>query len=530
MAATEISLPMLSNGMASTTPNGPNTYEMPLSKVIHCRAVAKGCKEVDLVEVMSLFGNVIAIKLMPQVFQALVEFEDLESAIACVTFSHMQPILLLSRQMYVNYSKSTEINRSFSASAQSQTPSNVLLLTIVNVIYPITVNILKKICEQQNVEVLRIAIFHKNGLQAFIEFKTVEDASHILNAINGCDIYPGCCTLKIDYSKTTKLNVRANTEESFNIDIIHNEKNKILSYTSHTTGHIDPDMSTMLANAENFPAVKSILEKAMSSSSDYGAKKIHLDPNPQPNYLEQYTSPFSDLSNGHGINGGDGCVAMIFGLNNNIMNCHHLFNLFCLYGNVIKVKILVNKQGCAMVQYSDRLSTDMAIQNFNNVTLFGQLFRVAVSKHPYIMESSESTPLIDGSPSVVNFLESRDNRFRPIPGKKNDLFSRIHAPSKVLHYFNAPPTCTKERIIQLFTSFNTEIPLKQATITRPGGKSSSGLLEFSNISTATEALILANHAPIDKDIVDNHINVVGEKKPSPFIFKLAFSTSHTINK
>ena len=37
--------------------------------------------------------------------------------------------------------------------------------------------------------------------------------------------------------------------------------------------------------------------------------------------------------------GGEGCVAMVYGVNSERMNCDHLFNLFCLYGNVVKVTL-----------------------------------------------------------------------------------------------------------------------------------------------------------------------------------------------
>lgn len=35
--------------------------------------------------------------------------------------------------------------------------------------------------------------------------------------------------------------------------------------------------------------------------------------------------------------GGTGCVLMVYGLNAEKMNCERIFNLFCLYGNVVKV-------------------------------------------------------------------------------------------------------------------------------------------------------------------------------------------------
>ena len=92
--------------------------------------------------------------------------------------------------------------RDFSNSSTSigQTPTNILLFTIINAIHPVNVETVKKIC-LQHAEVQRIVIFHKNGLQALVEFVTIEDAQRVQQALNGCDIFAGCCTLKIDFSK-----------------------------------------------------------------------------------------------------------------------------------------------------------------------------------------------------------------------------------------------------------------------------------------------------------------------------------------
>ena len=38
--------------------SGYDNHNMPPSKVIHCRAVADGCKETDLVQVMKPFGGI----------------------------------------------------------------------------------------------------------------------------------------------------------------------------------------------------------------------------------------------------------------------------------------------------------------------------------------------------------------------------------------------------------------------------------------------------------------------------------------
>ena len=41
---------------------------------------------------------------------------------------------------------------------------------------------------------------------------------------------------------------------------------------------------------------------------------------------------------------------MVYGLCLEKMNPSRIFNLFCLYGNVVRVKFLKTKEGCAMVQ------------------------------------------------------------------------------------------------------------------------------------------------------------------------------------
>lgn len=512
-----------------------SSHSMPPSKVVHCRAVAEACKETDLVDAMKIFGNIKALKLMPKISQALVEFETLESAIGCVTYGTGEQIIIHGRQMYVNYSKSTEINRKFTSS-QDQSPTKILLLTVLNVIHPVNVETIRKICQQQNIEVQRIVIFHKNGLQAFVEFRSVDDASRILQSLNGCDIYPGCCTLKVEFSKSKPLNVRKNNEESYNIDLVESLMGSDTRYNDWDAKPILPSAangySTQYTNNTQYSA------NPMSYDSDYsqtGPPGYNQTGPPgynqtgPPGYNQTgppgYTQTGPSQSGGSG--GGEGCVAMVYGVNNNSMNCDHLFNLFCLYGNVVKVKVLTSKEGIAMVQYAEKMSTEMAMQYFNYLNLFGQPLQVTFSKHPFIAASMDSTPLFDGTPSVVSYADSRNNRFNPVPGGKNDLYSRIHPPSKVLHYFNAPPDTTEERLKELFESFSAEVPVKQAMISKPNGKSSSGLLEFSSVSAAAEALVLVNHVTLHKDESDPD----SMRKPgAPFTFKLAFSQSTTINK
>lgn len=67
-----------------------------------------------------------------------------------------------------------------------------------------------------------------------------------------------------------------------------------------------------------------------------------------------------------------------------------LFNLFCLYGNVIKIKMLHNTKGSAMVQMGDSVQAEIAIQCLNQSSVYGQKIGVFHTKYQYIVESEKT--------------------------------------------------------------------------------------------------------------------------------------------
>lgn len=65
-------------------------------------------------------------------------------------------------------------------------------------------DVIHQICSP-NGKVIRIVIFKKNGIQAMVEFDTLDSAKRAKHALNGCDIYSGCCTLRVEYAKVRNL-------------------------------------------------------------------------------------------------------------------------------------------------------------------------------------------------------------------------------------------------------------------------------------------------------------------------------------
>ncbi|XP_041449274.1 heterogeneous nuclear ribonucleoprotein L isoform X12 [Drosophila obscura] len=371
-------------------------------------------------------------------------------------------------------------------------PNHILLFTIINPFYPITVDVLHKICHPHG-QVLRIVIFKKNGVQAMVEFDNLDAATRARENLNGADIYAGCCTLKIDYAKPEKLNV------------YKNEPDTSWDYTLST----EPPL---LGPGAAFPT--------------FGAPEYH--PTTPDNWKGASIHPTGLMKEPTGVVPGrnapvaftpqgqaQGAVMMVYGLDHDTSNTDKLFNLVCLYGNVARIKFLKTKEGTAMVQMGDSVAVERCVQHLNNIPVgTGGKIQIAFSKQNFLSEVINPFLLPDHTPSFKEYTGSKNNRFlSPAQASKN----RIQPPSKILHFFNTPPGLTEDQLIGIFNIKDVPatsvrlFPLKTE-------RSSSGLIEFPNISQAVLAIMKCNHLPIE-----------GKGTKFPFIMKLCFSSSKSMN-
>ncbi|POI20702.1 hypothetical protein CIB84_015551, partial [Bambusicola thoracicus] len=210
--------------------NYDDPHKTPASPVVHIRGLIDGVVEADLVEALQEFGPISYVVVMPKKRQALVEFEDILGACNAVNYAADNQIYIAGHPAFVNYSTSQKISRP-GDSDDSRGVNNVLLFTILNPIYSITTDVLYTICNPCG-PVQRIVIFRKNGVQAMVEyplvpqsascrsltprtFDSVQSAQRAKASLNGADIYSGCCTLKIEYAKPTRLNVFKNDQDTW---------------------------------------------------------------------------------------------------------------------------------------------------------------------------------------------------------------------------------------------------------------------------------------------------------------------------
>lgn len=418
-------------------------------------------------------------------------------------------------------------------------PNNILLFTIINPMYPITVDVLHTI-SQPSGQVLRIVIFKKNGVQAMVEFDSIESAIRAKEALNGADIYSGCCTLKIDFAKPEKLNVHKNDSESWDYTVsllkenTNNGRPQPLLQEPHFGSRPQPYSA--------FPSEQQRYEEICSSQGgesfgggggpDTFGRKTSLNeyrPSDQQSRNPSSTTQFHQ----------PGSVLMVYGLDSLRTNADKVFNLMCLYGNVARIKFLKSKEGTAMVQMGDNVAVERCVQNLNNVSVGRTGFapplcinssqenmveehdyvehklQLAFSKQPYLSEVTNPYPLPDKSPSYKEYITNKNNRFlNPAMASKN----RIQPPSKILHFFNTPPRVTEKELIKVFKEYDVVPPKAVKLFPMKSERSSSGLLEFETIPQAVAAVMACNHAAIDSP---------GAK--FPFIMKLCFSSSRNMS-
>ncbi|TDH15613.1 hypothetical protein EPR50_G00010660 [Perca flavescens] len=145
-----------------------DSHRIAPSPVVHVRGLCDAVVEADLVEALGKFGNICYVMMMPFKRQALVEFDSVQSAGRCVARGTREAVCIAERQAFFNFSTSQRISRPTSAEDPAS-GNKVLLLSIQNPLYPITTDVLYNVCNPV-VNVVRIVIFKRNGIQAMVEY------------------------------------------------------------------------------------------------------------------------------------------------------------------------------------------------------------------------------------------------------------------------------------------------------------------------------------------------------------------------
>uniref|UniRef100_A0A4X1VUR2 Polypyrimidine tract-binding protein 1 n=1 Tax=Sus scrofa TaxID=9823 RepID=A0A4X1VUR2_PIG len=481
------------NGNDSKKFKGDNRSAGVPSRVIHIRKLPSDVTEGEVISLGLPFGKVTNLLMLKGKNQAFIEMNTEEAANTMVNYYTSVTPVLRGQPIYIQFSNHKELktdsspnqaraqaalqavnsvqsgNLALAASAAAvdagmamagQSP--VLRIIVENLFYPVTLDVLHQIFSKFGT-VLKIITFTKNNqFQALLQYADPVSAQHAKLSLDGQNIYNACCTLRIDFSKLTSLNVKYNNDKS-------------RDYTR-------PD----LPSGDNQPS----LDQTMAAAFGLSVPNVHgaLAPLAIPSAAAAAAAAGRIAI--PGLAGAGNSVLLVSNLNPERVTPQSLFILFGVYGDVQRVKILFNKKENALVQMADGSQAQLAMSHLNGHKLHGKPVRITLSKHQNVQLPREGQ---EDQGLTKDYGNSPLHRFKK-PGSKN--FQNIFPPSATLHLSNIPPSISEEDLKILFSS-NGGI-VKGFKFFQKDRK--MALIQMGSVEEAIQALIdLHNH-----DLGENH--------------------------
>ncbi|XP_046852492.1 polypyrimidine tract-binding protein 1-like [Xenia sp. Carnegie-2017] len=521
----------------------------PPSKVLHIRNLPDAATEADILQLGIPFGkivNILKITKSKGKPQAFLEMEDISKAEAMVNFtnSHLQK----GSNVYVQYSSHTELkvekqspavtallaaaamaSSTYSSSgdlmsmlmgedskigvmaspnnngggllpnptlfpnnSSSENVSNVLRVVVENMLYPVSIDALQLIFSKYGT-VVKIAICTKtNQFQVFVQYSDHVPATAAKSALDGQNIYNGCCSMKIGYSKFNNLNVKFN-----------NDKTRDFTRPDLPSGEGQPSFDPNLG----LSALGAVLSNPFLAASA-AATVPNLGLLGAGNMLQGIGgNQQSDDRRGRRRDNDDRdrkSVLLVSELNAERIKCDDLFILFGAYGDVMRVKILFNKPDTALIQFFDAYHAQTARENLNEVRFQGKKLRVSTSKHDNINMPKRDS---EGAHLTQDYSRAAGHRFKQ-QGSKN--YQNIFPPGRVLHLSNIPGSVTEEELKSLFKSKTEGEMTKFEFFTKEVGRGKRmALVEMASVEEAVQALVDLHDYPIGND---SHLRVSFSKK------------------
>eukprot|EP00708_Paratrimastix_pyriformis_P002558 GAFH01001306.1.p2 GENE.GAFH01001306.1~~GAFH01001306.1.p2 ORF type:complete len:444 (-),score=96.94 GAFH01001306.1:396-1649(-) len=403
------------------------------------RNVGPEISQNDLLQTCQPFGMVSQLILLRSKNQALLQFQELTSAIQMMQYHQNQQVNIRGRNIYMQFSSHQELTTTQQPS-DGQTPtSRILLVTIQNPLYPITVDVLSQVFSPFETDprgtVEKIVIFTKQaGLQALVQYSNPMAAAHAKGALDGKNIYANCCTLQIQFSNLTELTVRENSEKSRDFT---NPTLPVSRAPPPMYGQLAPTQQ-MMGQPGQFP---------------YGADKSCL---------------------------------IVSGLAER-MDCDRLFNLFSNYGNITRIKLLHNKSGVSLVQMGDNMQANMAMSYLKSLRLFDSPIDINYSRY-----STISPPGVNSDGRTKDYTNSPLNRFTRQDSKN---FRHISPPTAVLHVSNLAPTTAIEAVNAHLGQHAPVVASRMFTETQ--GQRKQALVQFATVEQAAEVICLLHNSPLE---------------------------------
>uniref|UniRef100_A0A8C8G250 RRM domain-containing protein n=2 Tax=Oncorhynchus TaxID=8016 RepID=A0A8C8G250_ONCTS len=505
------------------------------SRVIHLRQLPGDIQDSEVISMGMPFGKVTNLLMMKGKNQAFLEMNTVDQAQTMVNYYATVTPLIRQQPVFMQYSNHKELKTDNSpnqvrvqAALQAvnavqggtmlgstmsgmggvmgatmsvgggemgargmATQSPVLRVIVENLFYPVTLEVLHQIFSKYG-SVLKIITFTKNNqFQALVQYADPMTAQHTKMSLDGQNIYNGCCTLRVSFSKLTSLNVKFNNDKSrdytrpdLSTGEQHNPQPGMDQHAMAAAAFGSPGLISASPYGHGFPQAFT-LQQAAGLSMPGALASFGMG----PGGMAASRLGLQALGGG----GGQAGVLLVSNLNPEVrtVTTHTLFlSPTSVYGDVMRVKILFNKKDNALVQMADGTQAQLAMSHLNGVRLHGRSLRVSMSKHTTVQLPREGH---EDQGLTKDYATSPLHRFKK-PGSKN--YNNIYPPSGTLHLSNIPPAVGEEDLKALFSSSGASV-----TAFKFFQKDRKmALIQMSSVEEAVESLIeFHNH-----DLGDNH--------------------------
>ncbi|EFB16926.1 hypothetical protein PANDA_012716, partial [Ailuropoda melanoleuca] len=502
------------NGNDSKKFKGDNRSAGVPSRVIHIRKLPGDVTEGEVISLGLPFGKVTNLLMLKGKNQAFIEMNTEEAANTMVNYYTSVTPVLRGQPIYIQFSNHKELktdsspnqaraqaalqavnsvqsgNLALAASAAAvdagmamagQSP--VLRIIVENLFYPVTLDVLHQIFSKFGT-VLKIITFTKNNqFQALLQYADPVSAQHAKLSLDGQNIYNACCTLRIDFSKLTSLNVKYNNDKSRDYtrpDLPSGDSQPSLDQTMAAAFGAPGIMSASPYAGAGFPPTFAIPQAAgLSVPNVHGA----LAPLAIPSAAAAAAAAGRIAI--PGLAGAGNSVLLVSNLNPERVTPQSLFILFGMLSFTLLLPCFH-----LMEVILDALRCTMTMSHLNGHKLHGKPVRITLSKHQNVQLPREGQ---EDQGLTKDYGNSPLHRFKK-PGSKN--FQNIFPPSATLHLSNIPPSVSEDDLKVLFSS-NGGI-VKGFKFFQKDRK--MALIQMGSVEEAIQALIdLHNH-----DLGENH--------------------------
>uniref|UniRef100_A0A673J4X3 Polypyrimidine tract-binding protein 1 n=1 Tax=Sinocyclocheilus rhinocerous TaxID=307959 RepID=A0A673J4X3_9TELE len=505
----------ISNGNDSKKFKGDIRCPGVPSRVIHVRKLPNDINEAEVISLGLPFGKVTNLLMLKGKNQAFLEMNTEEAAQTMVTYYSSVTPVIRNHPIFMQYSNHKELKTDNSpnqvrAQAALQAvnavqtgsmtlgavdpsgltgPSPVLRVIVENLFYPVTLDVLHQIFSKFGT-VLKVITFTKNNqFQALLQFVDGLTAQHAKLALDGQNIYNGCCTLRISFSKLTSLNVKYNNDKSRDYtrpDLPTGDSQPTIEHHAVAAAFAAPGIisAAPYAGVHAFPPAFAIQQAAgLTIPGVPGALASLTIPGAAAAAAAASRLGFPVLPGTH-------CVMLVSNLNPEVSSSQSLIDLESVYGDVLRVKIMFNKKENALIQMSDGTQAQLAMSHLNGQKLYGRPLRITLSKHTTVQMPREGH---EDQGLTKDYSSSPLHRFKK-PGSKN--YSNIFPPSSTLHLSNIPPSVVEDDLKMLFASNGALV--KNFKFFQKDRK--MALIQMGSVEEAIESLIqFHNH-----DLGENH--------------------------